>query len=343
MKFLSLHLIGLALIYMPACLSQNADKQCFSLSLKPSYPCCIGNKIVYTDDDGDWGVENNKWCGIGDGKVPDEESCFSAALGYSCCKKCKVVYTDNDGKWGVENNKWCGIKESCDSYNDNDKKDLVPKDFDFDFAFMKLENKKKNMIYSPLSIEYALKMLQEGAVDNTYDEISKLVGESGLTKYDSIGDVLSLANGLFIRDLYYEYVKAEYMNILNEKYNAEIKQDEFKDANNINKWIEDKTLGIIKNMLEDEVVQNPEAVMFIINALAVDVEWAYPFTIYGTYGKPFYKDNGEIMEATTMQRGEVQNSYVSYYKNDDITVLNLDIKNITKLNYNLWPLCQKKI
>jgi len=327
MNSLTLYLIGLALIYMPACLSQNTDKQCFSLSLEPSFPCCTGNKVVYTDDDGDWGVENNKWCGIGNGKVNDE-SCFSVALGYSCCEKCKVVYTDDDGDWGVEKNKWCGIKESCASDVDDDKKD-------FDFAFMKLENKKKNMIYSPLSIEYALKMLQEGAVDNTYTEISKLVGESGLTKYSSIGNVLSLANGLFIRDTYYENVKEEYMNTLKEKYDADIEQDKFANAQNINKWIEDKTLGIIKNMLKDEMVENPEAVMFIINALAVDVEWAYPFTVYGTNGKPFYKDDGEEMEATTMGKGEVKSKFVSYYKNDDITVLNLDIKdyNGTQLQF----------
>ena len=34
---------------------------------------------------------------------------------------------------------------------------------DFDLQFLKLENNKKNVVYSPLSIKYALEMLKEGA------------------------------------------------------------------------------------------------------------------------------------------------------------------------------------
>ena len=36
-------------------------------------------------------------------------------------------------------------------------------DTDFSFKFLKMENKKENMLYSPLSIKYALKMLNDGA------------------------------------------------------------------------------------------------------------------------------------------------------------------------------------
>ncbi|OUM63347.1 Non-catalytic module family DOC2, partial [Piromyces sp. E2] len=28
------------------------------------YPCCKEQKTVYSDDDGDWGIENGNWCGI---------------------------------------------------------------------------------------------------------------------------------------------------------------------------------------------------------------------------------------------------------------------------------------
>lgn len=34
---------------------------------------------------------------------------------------------------------------------------------DFDISFLKMENNNKNMIYSPLSIKYALAMLSEGS------------------------------------------------------------------------------------------------------------------------------------------------------------------------------------
>jgi len=264
MNNLTLFFLGLVLIFIPACFSQNEDKQCFSQLLKPSYPCCKGTKVVYTDDDGDWGVENNKWCGIGNGSSKKiDDSCFSVALGYKCCKKCKVVYTDNDGDWGVENNKWCGIKDSCATPVEVEVPvPIVQDNYEFDFAFLKMENNKKNMLYSPLSIEYGLKMLEEGAAGNTYDEINKIAGNVQLPKYSNIDEVLSLANGLFVRNTYFEHVKEEYINSLKEKYNGEIKQDEFKDAKNTNQWIEDKTLGIIKNMLSDEMFQNPEIKFF---------------------------------------------------------------------------------
>jgi len=147
MKNLTLFLLGLVSIQIPACLSQNDNKQCFSQSLKPSYPCCKGNKVVYTDEDGDWGVEHNKWCGIGNGpSKASDDACFSIVLGYKCCEKCKVVYTDKDGDWGVENNKWCGIKDSCTSNTEIENPVQNTKDIsnsEFDFSFLKMENNKK--------------------------------------------------------------------------------------------------------------------------------------------------------------------------------------------------------
>jgi len=342
MKNLTLLFLGLALIYMPACLSQkNNGKQCFSQALKPSYSCCKGSKVVYTDEDGDWGVENGKWCGIGNGPSKKlDETCFATALGYPCCKKCKVVYTDKDGDWGVENRKWCGIMDSCNT--PVKVEEPVQGDSDFDFTFLKMENNKKNMLYSPLSIEYALKMLEEGAAGNTLAEINKVAGNIQLPKYSNIDKVLSLANGLFIRNTYFEFVKQEYINALKEKYDAEIKQDEFKDAKNTNQWIEDKTLGIIKNMLSDEMVQNPDLEMLIINALAIDMEWIYRFGDDDTWGQKFYLDDGKEMIATTMTKHEISVKEIAYYKNDDITVLTMDLKNYNGTQFEFMAIMPKE-
>jgi len=86
--------------------SYNNTSQCFSVAL--GYPCCKGNIVVYTDNDGKWGVENGNWCGIEN--TSSAVFCWSAALGYPCCVSTSdVYYTDNDGKWGVENGDWCGI------------------------------------------------------------------------------------------------------------------------------------------------------------------------------------------------------------------------------------------
>jgi len=78
---------------------------CWSL---PAYQCCEKNVIVYTDESGDWGVENNQWCGIVKSSV--KRICKSYPQ-YPCCEGNEVVYTDEQGKWGIENNRWCGIIE----------------------------------------------------------------------------------------------------------------------------------------------------------------------------------------------------------------------------------------
>ncbi|OUM64759.1 Non-catalytic module family DOC2 [Piromyces sp. E2] len=84
--------------------SLTAAGSCWATAL--GYPCCkTTTEVVYTDESGDWGVENNNWCGI-------PPPCWAKVLGYECCNtnKCRnVVYTDDDGKWDVENNNWCGI------------------------------------------------------------------------------------------------------------------------------------------------------------------------------------------------------------------------------------------
>nr|CAB92326.1 endoglucanase 5A [Piromyces sp. 'equi'] len=57
MKFLNvLSITGLIIV------GSNAASSCWSEKL--GYKCCEGDKVVYTDNDGKWGVENQKWCGI---------------------------------------------------------------------------------------------------------------------------------------------------------------------------------------------------------------------------------------------------------------------------------------
>jgi len=241
------------------------------------------------------------------------------------------------------NGKWCGIKDSsnADEIIDDPSESVqelveepsegpvqepVQGDADFDFTFLKLENKKKNMLYSPLSIKYALNMLQEGAEDNTYAELNKLIGNNELPVYTDLNENITLANGLFIRDVYYDLVKTDYINTLKDNYDAEVIKDPFANAKNANKWVEDKTLGIIKNILSDEVVQDPDVGMLIINALAMDLTWSVTFDRANTRGQTFYKDDGQEVEVTMMSLNKIENSNIAYYRNENITVLNMNLK-----------------
>eukprot|EP00833_Pecoramyces_ruminatium_P010796 jgi/Orpsp1_1/1184828/evm.model.c7180000091150.1 len=86
--------------------SPSGPKKCSASIVAQGYKCCSANcEVVYTDGDGDWGVENNEWCGCGGSSPAPSCSAAIKAQGYKCCSSCSTVYyTDADGDWGVENN-----------------------------------------------------------------------------------------------------------------------------------------------------------------------------------------------------------------------------------------------
>ncbi len=196
---------------------------------------------------------------------------------------------------------------------------------DFALKFLKMENNKSNMIYSPLSIKYALNMLKDGANGNTKKQIDNLIGNEKVTKYENIGKTLSLANSVFIRDTFSSNVKEDYKNLLLNNYNAELKYDPFENAKEVNNWIEKQTLGQIKDMLKDNTVSNPDCKMLLINALAIDMEWADSFSEEDTHGRPFYLENGEEVKATMMNQ-ENEGENVSFYVDNNVTALSMDLE-----------------
>ena len=228
------------------------------------------------------------------------------------------------GKNGNNNKATDNLASNNTTVTDIEEKESNVGD-EFSTKFLKLENNKQNMVYSPLSIKYALKMLEEGANGNTKTQIENVLKNEELTKYNNIDNILSLANSVYIRDDYSKFVKEEFKNTLIEKYNAEINHDSFANANNINKWIEDKTFGIIKNMLNDETVQNPNSKMILINALAIDMEWEEQFDGTETHGDDFYLEDGSTMQASMMNK-ETESDNVSYYKDEEVTLLTMDLK-----------------
>ena len=138
----------------------------------------------------------------------------------------------------------------------------------FDLYFLQLENTKENKIYSPLSIKYALAMLQEGAKGETKEQITNLIGDYKPKAYTN-SEHMSFANAMFIRNTFKDKVKEEYTKNLQEKYNAEVILDEFASPDNINNWVSNKTFNLVNNLLDDVSGNN----FFLINALAIDMNW----------------------------------------------------------------------
>lgn len=141
---------------------------------------------------------------------------------------------------------------------------------DFDLRFLQIETKKQNVVYSPLSIKYALQMLGEGASGKSKAQIDALIGDYESKKYTNNSN-MTFANAMFIRNTFKDSIKDNYIKTLQDKYNAEVIYDSFKDAKTINKWVNNKTFNLIDNLVDDK---NMDEKMFIlVNALAIDMEW----------------------------------------------------------------------
>ncbi len=176
---------------------------------------------------------------------------------------------------------------------------------DFDLAFLRLENKTENIIYSPLSIKYALAMLADGANGRSKEQITAVIGDYAPKAYLNSAN-RSLANAMFIRTDFASQVKDTYKTTLESKYNASVILDPFTSPDNANKWVEDKTLGIIKNTFDSGTV-NSELDYMLVNALAIDMKWnnaiqcdfnsTIPYKKYGVYYRhENYQDSVACMD-----------------------------------------------
>ena len=202
---------------------------------------------------------------------------------------------------------------------------------DIDINFLKLENKKENIIYSPLSIKYALNMLKEGADGTTLEEIEKVLNKEELPTYKNIDKVLSLANGIFIRDTFKNKIKDKYINDLKDKYAAEVKYDKFNNANNVNNWIEDKTFKIIKNVISNNTVKNENLKLLLINALAIDMKWAVEFKESDTRPDSFYDEDKNNLEVTMMHLN-TESDNIKYYQSNEIKSILLPLRKYENTN-----------
>ncbi len=159
----------------------------------------------------------------------------------------------------------------------------------FDLYFLQLENNKKNMIYSPLSIKYVLEMLNSGAEGETKNQITDILGTYVNKKYSNNRN-MSFANALFVRNSYKDSIKASYIDTLLNQYNATVTYDDFKSANTINNWVSNKTFKLINNAFDDSDIKDYDFVL--ANALAIDMDWVNKIQdLYNPYTVDYKHEN----------------------------------------------------
>lgn len=171
----------------------------------------------------------------------------------------------------------------------------------------------KNMLISPLSIEYALSILKDGSDGNTYSQINNSLGDVEI-KNTNIKDRISIANALFIKNDYKNNISNLFVNNISSKYSADIIYDDFTTPDTINNWVKEKTFNMIPQLLNEAP---KDIVLGIANALAIDVEWKYPFECNNTNEEEF-NNKGQIINVAMMHE-ESKNGELLYLKNNKVT------------------------
>ncbi len=164
----------------------------------------------------------------------------------------------------------------------------------------------KNLMLSPLSASTALSMLLNGCEEETYAQIRDMLGYDGLSldeineNYNSLAGQLlsidpvvqlSLANSVWYRQDF--AVKQTFLERMNTSYNSPTEALDFADPSaltTINNWAKDNTNGKIEKVLEEI---DPDAVMFLMNALYFKGDWTYKFDKNLTAQRLFYPQNSD--------------------------------------------------
>jgi len=193
-------------------------------------------------------------------------------------------------------------------------------------------SEENNIMISPLSVSYALGMTYNGAAGTTLQAFNDILHFDGLTTeevnktYKDLMDQLvhlddqvkfSLANSIWYRlgfDVLMEFIQTN-----KDYFDAAVKEIDFSDPHTvevINQWIEDKTNGKIKDML-DYIPE--EAVMYLINAVYFNATWKYEFEKEATCEGDFNLGDGTIHRTDFMH---VSGDFV-YTANEDFTSVEL--------------------
>lgn len=192
--------------------------------------------------------------------------------------------------------------------------------------FQSLNGKMKNrsIVCSPLSITYVLGMVNDGATGTTEQELEQTLGfhKGGIQAVndycknliDNLPHVdekvqLDIANAIFVNDKY--QLKKQFQQDMANYYDAKAEALDFSSPSTldrINGWCDEKTHGMIPNILEQV---DPRTVSYLLNAIYFKADWASMFEKNETREETFATPDGETRVPLMHQ-----NVYMNYLRND---------------------------
>ncbi len=184
-----------------------------------------------------------------------------------------------------------------------------------------------NIFISPTSIELALAMTYNGAGGTTKDAMAETLGLQTMT-LDEVHQAnaqlmtllrnpdpkveLALANSLWGQ--HGVTFNPDFLQRNRDHYDAEVRTIDFASpasAKAINRWVSEKTRGIIPYVVDHDTIR--KAVLVLVNALYFKGQWTVPFDKAQTKDGPFTLADGTTKTLPMMREsGEFQ-----YFETDD--------------------------
>lgn len=171
------------------------------------------------------------------------------------------------------------------------------------FKSMNEANEQDNVLISPLSIQLALAMTANGAKGQTRDEMVALLGGEytleSLNEYllDYVENLpssekykLEIANSIWLKQNGI-IPNGDFLQTNKNYYDSEIYSAPFDKTTvtDINNWVNENTDGLIKELI-DEI--GKYTIMYLINAIVFDAEWAEKYSEDDIYDDFFTTEEG---------------------------------------------------
>lgn len=244
------------------------------------------------------------------------------SLNYGCNH---VTAPDN----GKQNSPITSVEKQVESANNSFAANL--------FSQVASQEQGKNFFISPLSVSMALAMTLNGANGQTYTDMQKTLGLTGLSNeeinqsYQSLMTMFgnldpsvtfNIANSIWYRNTF--SVLDSFISVDSTYFDSEVRSLNFNDANAadvINSWVSSKTNGKIPSIIDPPI--DPAVVMYLINALYFNGTWKYTFDTANTKQYPFYLSNGSTESDSMM----VVHDSLNYYSDANFQVAELPYGN----------------
>lgn len=192
---------------------------------------------------------------------------------------------------------------------------------------------KSNVVISPVSAYTALAMIAQGSLGNTQAQFSELLGlsDSMLKQNTNISALkrhltntkgqtaLSIANSIWLDEKFgakQSFLQSSVDYFDSEIYSDDLTTDDTKNA--VNKWVSEKTNGLISNLLNKNFTEDTVAVL--INALYLNAKWKTPFSTYDTTERTFTKEDGTKVTVEFVGTEERTMDYIKTSKAEGVLI-----------------------